>query len=367
MAEYPGKEIQPISATGPMRTHGGSSAQLVQSLQYITNWYLEETDKNQYDSHTYSAESSYGPTIVRGGGSTIIYRTLDYVSNWFYDESDKNLYVGRYYSPWMKSLGPAILRGGINEIKINVLYAPERTYGGLETVKVLKLVGPFRPDKIYDTNILHNSTIKTGGLVPTEPTNVVFATNKYGFRIDWGTPESDIDGRPVLDYGVFMSEDGYKFTQTDNVSVNRFVYGDVFPAHTKYISIRACNFNGYGNKSTIFELNPGFNYNSQISFARKTSEDDMPHGLYSSHNKTDNNGNSIFFALWTPQHDADEDGNKRIIDFNAETGVNMIHILPIENSKYSIGSDSKPFTTTTGSEIYTDTIKTKTFRLHSGK
>lgn len=322
MAEYPGKEIRPSTATGPVRTYGSTSVRTIQKFQYVTNWYYNDADKNQYDSNTFYIDSSLGPTITRGG---------------------------------------------LKEIDIKVLYAPERDYGGLEILNVFKSFGPNRPDKIYDINILNKSTVKTGGLIPTAPTDVVFVTNRNGFRINWGHPEGDIDGRPLIGYGVFISDDGHNFVQTDTVPLNRFVFGDVYPSHTKYISIRASNFNGYGSKSTIFELNAGFDYDSQIAFARKTSEEDMVHGLYSSHNAVDDNGNSVFFALWTPQSDIDEVGRKKIMDFNSETGVNMIHILPIENSKYNIGSDDKPFTATIGSEIYTDVIKTKTFRLHAGK
>jgi hypothetical protein len=367
MAEYSAKEIRPNTATGPTRTYGGTDVEQLLKSEYITNWYYTYIDKNDYDGESSPIIQSYGPTIVRGGSRAIPFNTLDFLYNWYSDDSDKNEYLGGYYCTWQSSYGPVIIRGGLKEIDIKVLYAPERSYGGLDVMNVLKSFGPFRPDKIYDMNILTKSTVKTGGLVPSEPTNATIITNRNGFRINWGTPESDIDGRPLLDYGIFISDDGYNFSKTDTVSLTRYVYGDVFPTHTKYISIRASNFNGYGSKSTIFELNSNFDYDAQIAFARKTSENDMLHGLFSSHSEIDNEGNSVFFGMWTPQCDVDEIGRKKIIEFNAESGVNLIHILPIENTKYDIGSDDKPFMTAIGSEIYTDVIKTKTFRIHSGK
>lgn len=367
MAEYPAKEIRPNTATGPSRTHGGATVEKILLSEYITNWYYSDIDKNSYYGSGILVDRSYGPSIIRGGSKKIVFNTLDYISNWYDDESEKNEYIGGYYCVWRKSHGPTIIRGGLKEIDIRILYAPERSYGGLDIINVFKSFGPFRPGKIYDMNILTKSTVKTGGLVPSEPTNTTITTNRNGFKINWSTPESDIDGRPLLDYGVFVSDDGYNFSKTHSISLERFVYGDVFPSHKKYVSIRASNFNGYGSKSTTFELNPGFNYDAQISFARKTSENDMIHGLYSSHSETDNAGNTVFFGVWTPQSDTNEVGRKKIIEFNAETGVNTIHILPIENNKYDIGSDDKPFMTAIGSEIYTDVVKTKTFRLHSGK
>jgi hypothetical protein len=93
----------------------------------------------------------------------------------------------------------------------------------------------------------------------------------------------------------------------------------------------------------------------------------LAHGIYSNHSSDYNSDNRIRITVWNPEEDPDALSNNPIIEMSADNKVTVVHILPLINEEYSIGSDEKRWLIVVGNRMYNDTTQSKTLSTHSGR
>ena len=104
----------------------------------------------------------------------------------------------------------------------------------------------------------------------------------------------------------------------------------------------------------------------QITMAHKIGESIQRDSIFSFHSGSETDKNYIVFKVWIPSDGANL-GSLTALELNSNNTVKMIHILPIDNEVFSIGSTTARWEYTTGSELYTDTTLSKTFHVYSGQ
>jgi hypothetical protein len=93
----------------------------------------------------------------------------------------------------------------------------------------------------------------------------------------------------------------------------------------------------------------------------------LAHGIYTFHSSTENSGNRIKITVWAPGEDSTQVSNNPIIELSADDKIKVVHLFPLSNEEYSIGSDNKRLLSIVGNRMYNDITQSKTLKTHSGR
>jgi hypothetical protein len=99
----------------------------------------------------------------------------------------------------------------------------------------------------------------------------------------------------------------------------------------------------------------------------KFDEISLAHGIYTFHSFTENSGNRIKVTVWSSEEDSTQVSNNPIIEISADDKIKVVHLFPLSNEEYSIGSDDKRLLSIIGNRMYNDIIQSKTLKTHSGR
>jgi hypothetical protein len=109
---------------------------------------------------------------------------------------------------------------------------------------------------------------------------------------------------------------------------------------------------------------------TQIELSKSVDAEDvvsLAHGIYTTHSLDYDSDNKIKITVWTTEEDPTLVSNNPIIEMSADNKVRFVHILPLINEEYSIGSDTKRWLIVVGNRMYNDTTQSKTLSVHSGR
>jgi|PlaIllAssembly_1097288.scaffolds.fasta_scaffold37826_2 hypothetical protein len=105
----------------------------------------------------------------------------------------------------------------------------------------------------------------------------------------------------------------------------------------------------------------------QIELSQLIEDDYIAHGIYTFHSVTETSDNGLEICVWNTDDGIGNVSTNKVLQITSDEYINAVHILPLENEEYSIGTDDHRWLLATSNQLYNDTAQTKTLELYSGR